>query len=110
MDKAENEESFSNNDQNGSDLNRVETFESNEKDKNPCENPIENQAQKRSNRCSKPPDRYNPEAYFTQDIVSYNFLNSLDSDEINDEASTLEKAFKSPFKDKWKETIKSRKS
>ncbi|CAF0952653.1 unnamed protein product [Brachionus calyciflorus] len=68
MDKAENEENVSNNDQNGSDLNRVKTFESNKKDKNSCENPIENQAQRRSNRCSKPSDRYNPEAYFTQDI------------------------------------------
>ncbi|CAF0767559.1 unnamed protein product [Brachionus calyciflorus] len=107
IDKAENQENVSNNDQNGSDLNRVKTFESNEKDKNSCENPIENQAPRRSNRCSKSPDRYNPESYFTQDIVSSNYLNSLESDEINDEPTSLEEAFKSPLKDKWKEAIKS---
>ncbi|CAF0879189.1 unnamed protein product [Brachionus calyciflorus] len=62
---------------------------------------------RKSNRISRPPDRYNPDDYSSQTSYFLEYLSLFESDENNEEPTTFDEAINSPMKENCKEAIKS---
>ncbi|CAF0996295.1 unnamed protein product [Brachionus calyciflorus] len=62
---------------------------------------------RRSNRASRPPERYRPDDYSYQVSFFLEYLNLFESDKNNEEPTTFDEAINFPMKKNWNEAIKS---